>query len=773
MRYDLIDLQGKLKIQGNTGSDSLGLGYSGSNVEWIESQLPGPTYSFLRNSGYNYFIVGATGTPQENAQGLLDVNGNISSIWTGSPAIDNRYTILLMPGQYDFANTPNELVPIEFTDYVGLSSNPYETILRNSLGGMVVNEPNGFDFGLENVYLPGDGYCYSDSTSYPRWKNVAFGGITFDVSTPWSDIRGEYTDILIDEGTNAFYSTSTIDGKFTNITSKSVESIFNAASSIAGTFSNISIGEITTDDSFTSTDTFSGTFENIEINNSSNTLFSSRQITGKFKNIKFKNVSTIFEPGATGIIEGYFENIQVDGATNVFYSLYSISGIFKKIKLKNITSSVLTCGSFNGEIDDFTVLQSSGSTILSTSTTDGTFKNIYVDSSSIFNSNIIFGTFSNINTNNTNCFVGDVATVTIKDSKFLGTFDSFLGTNTYLGFDVQNLIIGNVSDCFRTENLYGKIQDLEFQSCLNFCSSGVLISCTASNIYGKNVGGNFFNSTLGSIEGTLRNINIGDVGGNFFYADLGLNCDVYDVKAKNITGLAFSGGQIIGRKFRNITLGNCSTSVFNVLSFDSPDNYFENIEVGDVGGDFFISSGSLAIFDGTYQKIKAGAITGDFFKTSRAGSEGAVNIRGWYKDIEIVSCDEAFQVSTLLSNQLNNIRIENVKISSCGSIMKLCRVGTASVIRNLWVVGDWSPIQFCGSLENSFIDRSSSPFSEIPTLIASSVIKRSKILSIIEKPIYWNNEELKSIYLSEFNYIGNDDAPFYNVTYNIVDPDIE
>ena len=120
MRYDLIDLQGQFKIQGNTGSDNLGLGYSGSNVEWIESQLPGPTFSFLKNSGYNYYIVGATGTPTENAQGLVDVNGIINSLWTSTPAVDNRYSILLMPGEYDFATTTSELIPVGFTDYIGL-----------------------------------------------------------------------------------------------------------------------------------------------------------------------------------------------------------------------------------------------------------------------------------------------------------------------------------------------------------------------------------------------------------------------------------------------------------------------------------------------------------------------------------------------------------------------------------------------------------------------------------------------------------------------------
>jgi len=770
MRYDLIDLQGQFKIQGNTGSDNLGLGYSGSNVEWIESQLPGPTYSFLKNSGYNYYIVGATGTPTENAQGLLDVNNRINTLWTSTPAVDNRYSILLMPGEYDFIN--GALYPVEFTDYIGLSSDPYHTVFRNTAGGYVVREANGFDFGLENVYLLGDGPCYATDLSYPRWKNVAFGGITFDITYSWIHIRGEYTNIIIENGANAFFAQTSIDGKFSNISAKSVDTLFSSTSNISGTFSNIFIGEVTTStyDSFSCQDNLSGSFEKIEINNSITTIFSSRGITGKFKNMKFKNVATIFAPGASGIINAYFENIQVDGAVNVFYSPYSVSGILKNINLKNITSSVLYCNGFIGQIKDLTVSQSPTSTVLNCSNSiEGVFENINVDSLSIFNSLIILGTFSNINTLNSNCFLGDTITATITDSKFLGTFDSLLLTNTYLGIDVQNLIIGTVVYCLKTESLYGNIQNLTFESCNDFLYNTIMTSCTASKIYGGNVGNSCFYTSGGNIEGYFKNINIGNVGNNFFVTSNLLNCDVYDVKAGNITGNAFFGDQILGKKFRNITLGDCSVHVFTSGSFESPNNFFENISVGNVGGDFFVSTSK---FDGTYQKIKAGSITGHFFKSTFVGGIGSINMSGWYKDIDVISCDEAFQVYGSSNNKLDNIRIENLKIGSCNKIM-CCGVGTSSVIRNLWVVGDWTPVPFGGSLENSFIDKRSFPSSGIPDLTVNSVIKRSKILSILEKPVYYDITNPQNIYLSEFNYIANDNSGFYNYYHNIADPDVE
>jgi len=483
--------------------------------------------------------------------------------------------------------------------------------------------------------------------------------------------------------------------------------------------------------------------------------------------MKFKNVSTIFEPGITGLNDGYFENIQVDGAENVFYSIYAMSGTLKNINLKNITSSVLSLNDFSGLIQDLTVLQSNGSTVLNCSSTiGGVFENINVDSLSIFNSLIIIGTFSNINTFNTNCFLADTTTATIKDSKFLGTFNSFLESTVYLGIDVQNIIIGSVSNCIKAENLYGKIENLTFESCNDFFDTQALTACTASNIYGENVGNYCFHSNAGNIEGSFRNINIGNLGINFFVADQELNCDVYDVKTGNIAGQAFFGDQIIGRKFRNITLGDCSGDVFTSGSFDSSDNFFENIQVGNVSGDFFVSSGK---FDGIYQKIKAGSITGHFFKSTFQGIN-SVNISGWYKDIETISCDEAFQVYISYSNKLDNIRIENVKIGSCNKIMTDCGVGTASVVRNLWVVGDWTPNPFGGSLENSFIDKRSYPSSGIPVFQVGSVVKRSKILSIPQKPI---NSSNTYIYLSEFNYIDNDNSAFYNYYHNITDTDIE
>jgi hypothetical protein len=319
----------------------------------------------------------------------------------------------------------------------------------------------------------------------------------------------------------------------------------------------------------------------------------------------------------------------------------------------------------------------------------------------------------------------------------------------------------------KSESLYGKIEDLTFESCYDFFDAITVNVCTASNIYGGNVGNYCFHSSAGNIEGSFRNININNLGINFFVTDQELNCDVYDVKTGNIAGQAFFGDQIIGRKFRNITLGDCLGDVFTSGSFDSSDNFFENIEVGNVSGDCFVSSGK---FDGTYQKIKAGSITGHFFKSTFVGGENSVNISGWYKDIEAISCDEAFQVYTSSSNKLDNIRIENVKISSCNKIMTDCGVGTASVIRNLWVVGDWTPTPFGGSLENSFIDKRSYPSSGIPAFQVGSVVKRSKILSIPAKPVDYSNS---FIYLSEFNYIDNDNSDFYNIYHNIADTDIE
>jgi len=775
MRYDLIDLQGQFKILGNTGSEKFGIGYSGSNVEWIESQLPGPTFSFLKNSGYNYFIVGATGTPQENAEGLLQVSGSINFLWTDPPTSNNRFTILLMPGEYDFANTPNELSPIEFTDYIGLSTNPYDIILRNSLGGWVIREQNGFDFGLENVYLPGEGSCYAIEQSYPRWKNVAFGGLTFDVgANAWGNIRGEYENIIIEPNTNAFYSTNTINGIFKNIYSKSLNSIFVTNSSLSGTYSNIFIGEILANDySFMSTAELTGNFENIEVNNTTCTLFTSRGILGKFKNLKFKNVDTVFYPGISGMVDVEFENLEAENCNRVLYSdIGTLTGKLKNLVFKNTSTSVLQLTSVVATVENLTLSdQSIITTCLNCQTLIGEFKNFYVENSNLFDcSNSITGTFSNINVKDSSqCFVSPVVNVHIYDSAFLGVISNLLGSGVgNVTCKIKNITCGSVSNILLTEEIYADISNFKFVSAETFLSStSGILSATLSNVYGGSVGLDCIRAVT-NLEGTFRDLYFGDIGGVFFNGPL--LCSVDNINARNVIGEAFCGvGDILDRSFRNIRLGNCGNDVFVNNSFDSDLSYFENIEVGDVAGDLFSTPYK---FNGIYQNISARNITGDFFKSSHLGDNSEINIRGLYKDINVLSCNDCFIVSETNLQSIDYFRLENANIVSCQKFGGLGAFGSYSVIRNLVTEGNWSPLLFGGSLENSLIDKRNRAGSSIPDFDQNNThIKRSKIYSTIAKPVYDNNE---GIYLSEFNYVQISNlASFRNIRHNIDDADFD
>ena len=229
-----------------------------------------------------------------------------------------------MPGEYDFNGIP-ELSPVNYVDYIGLSSNPYNTVLRNSSIGWVIRDGGANDYGLENVYLPGDGRCYSESNTYARWNNIIIGGLTFDANeNSWPDIKGEFRNINILPSADAFFAVNSIDGIFENIYGQGLNSIFRAGNSINGTFSNIFTDGIT-GDSFKSVASIDGYFENIEIYNSPITIFDSRGINGKFRNLKFKSVNQIFVPGITGMVDVDFDGVIGIDCQNILTSISSVS----------------------------------------------------------------------------------------------------------------------------------------------------------------------------------------------------------------------------------------------------------------------------------------------------------------------------------------------------------------------------------------------------------------------------------------------------------------
>jgi len=643
MRIDEINLLGQFKITGNTGNNSQAIGMSGGSTSFIDVVASGGGNSegLVQRSGYNYVIVEATGDAQANGVKLQTAYTNAVTLLgqIGGAAPDNRVSILLTPGDYDFGGDILN-VGNSYIDIVGISQNPLDTIVRASNEFTTIRfNASGIDFGLYNIDLRSGGidqqvafYDNGEGDTYLRIKNVVISG------------NGFYNS-----GTS-FYSFYDLDGEFEDITVLDGCNFALASNSLTGTFKNIKIGDSSY--AFYGLTTLTGTYKNITISNLSNYGFYSSDISGIFENIKVNGGSNIFP----NITNGYFKNIIISGSPTTVFSPAPVSGTFEDIEISNASDAFIA-----GAIG-----------------TDGTFKNIKIgDVVNVFSGGVgnILGTFSNIEIGNASGAFSDAANISgsFKDIK-VGNSSQIFSTYSDLTGTYENITMGDVdggSGFNAGGNMSGSFKNITIGNGVsNFFTSAADLSGTFENIKSGDVLSDAFLAG-NSILGTFKKISVKSGGGNFFQAvgsDInGVFDDIYN-GSSNYT--FYSDGGILTGTFSNVELVNCgrsflgsngtsgyydgfkvgtanfifaeiTTGTYKNIEIGSCNSFFtsggtlgpmsptlvENIEVGESGN--FIST--LDALGGIYKNVKVDSITGDAFSAD-------LGITGTYSNIEVGSC---------------------------------------------------------------------------------------------------------------------------------------
>lgn len=761
MRYDLIDLKGEFKINGITGSDGKGLGFSGSTIDWIDSASVASVGN-LSKSGYNYLIVSATGSPTENAANLRSVSDQANGLF--APSQTDQVTILIMPGVYDFSDAP--LIPYNYFNYVGISTNPYDTIFSNSSVGSVIDDNSDAQWGLENIHLKGDGYCRSGSPNL-FWRNVVVGGITFDSSNAWGQVCGVFKDIRILDLARFAVCTGEISGTFSNIIGGNLLGAFiTTVGGINGTFENIEI--VSVNQIFKSQTYLFGNYKNINISIISSDSFvcGNGSLNMNCDNIK---IGASFADNFTcdGPLYGRYKNFYIGNFGNIFISPVEIEAEFTNINLGEGSGSIFTSPSLSLKIDTLNV---------------GNCQNIFTINSGatlkVKNVNFKGGNFvllPEINANldaefenlnlDTNFFIqgdgGFLSTnmdVKLKNSKI--SFEYFIVNFNNLNCEIDNVMIYSKSSGSQVttigNNINLRINNFECKNTIGgFGNINGYTYITASNVkFGNLVNGAL--SAGSELSGTLYNCKFGDIGGDLIY-NSSVKIDIYGLKAGNVTYRFYfsNNGPIIDRKCIDVFVGDVQWA-FSSPDFGSYNNHFENITIGNCTNDFFTVADS---FDGYYKNIKGKIVGGYFF--SKPVSGGAppapqTKMKGSYKNFEIEGSSNSFQ---FYYNDIQGARLENIKIGN-SNIFFGTRVQDKTSVRNLYIKGAFGDEEtgFFGSLENSFIDSLGTP--QIYEFRAYSVIKRSTILSDYE----FNTRGF--VYLSRFNSLNQSSS--INLFNNII-----
>jgi len=670
MRIDEIDLKGAFKLTGDSGSDSKALGMSGGSISWIDVVAGGGGSSagLVQRSGYNYIIVEATVDSLTNGVKLKDAYIDVATLFNiGTPGIDNRFSILLTPGDYDFGD--NRLnIDTSYIDIVGISQNPLDTIVRASGSEQTIRFDGSHDFGLYNIDLRSGGtgeqvafYDYGSGSTYLRMKNVVISGNGFfDAFTntfAFYDLDGEFEDITVLDGCNFALASNSLSGTYKNINiSNTTYAFYAQSSSISGTYKNIKISNLI-DSALACSSNISGIFEDININSNTNltTIFTSSDLSGYFKNIIISGSnSSVF----SGQITGIYEDIDISTSNNAFRSdSGDINGIFKNIKIGDATES--------------SVFISSNGNVL------GTYSNIEIGNSdnSIFSADISLSInikdlkVGNIGGNafysNTGDLLGSYENINIGNVSNGSIFQSVSGYSILGTF--KNIKVGSAGSCFISDNdLNGNYENIKFSDILlgnAFYAANFILGTYKKISVKSNVNDTF---TSVDINGIFDDIYIGD--SQLTFNSNGItgtfsNIEIVNTTNKSFSSIAISGyydGITIGTSsslifenitsgtFKNIKVGSC-TSFF--IGGNVNPTLVENIEVGVASNNFIYGSDTL---DGVYKNIKVGFVNGKSFF-------GSISISGTYSNIEVVLCSD----SVFYSDYGNiNINANNMIINS-------------------------------------------------------------------------------------------------------------
>jgi hypothetical protein len=695
MRIDEINLLGQFKITGNTGNDSQAIGMSGGSTSFIDvvASGGGSSEGLVKRSGYNYVIVEATGDALTNGVKLQAAYTNAVTLLSqiGTPGIDNRVSILLTPGDYDLGGN-NLSVNSSFTDIVGISQNPLDTIVRASGTFSTIVFDGTMDFGLYNIDLRSgetdEQVTFYDgggtNTTYLRMKNVVLSGNGFfdPVTSYYSfyDLDGEFEDITVLDGCNFAVASNSLTGTFKNIKIGSVDYAFYTPSTgtLTGTYKNITISNLL---EYGFYGIINGTFEDIKVNCNTGTsyIFSAGivgvgTITGYFKNIIISGShDSVFYAQTTGI----YENIEISTAEHVFESADSfIDGTFKNIKIGDVTTGSVFKGSTdvlgtysNIEIGNVITHAFYGSNSLNINIKDLKVGN--VGGNAFFAGTVgLSGTYENIT-------IGDV------------TVDCFVAINDNISGTFKNIIVGNVVNTFFTSatDLSGTFENIKSGDVSSYAFyAGNSILGTFKKISVKSANEIFY-SNSSDINGIFDDIYIGS-SNNTFYSSNTLTGTFSNMEIGNCNRL-FTGANGTSGYYDGITIGSASNNTFEEITtgtyknikIGSCDSFFtsvssnitptlvENIEVGEVtSGNFIHSGGTLG---GTYKNIKVGSVTGKAFY-------GFSDITGTYSNIEVGHSTSA--IFYCEGSTIFDVNVNGAKLTSDSDIFLIYPSGAGGTI---------------------------------------------------------------------------------------------
>jgi len=806
MRIDEIDLYGNILISGSTGSEGQILTYgNGGEFAWgtASGGSGGPTSSYFKTSGYNYVICETVNNGVDpsadaiiNGTNLQNAYNLAKTLDVGTKSATNRVVVLLMPGDYDLSSAQFQL-DTSFVDIVGISTNPYNAVLRSSTQYATLQYTAAVDSSLKNVNLKqGTSLSVDDNSgagdgSYLRWENLILEGNLFSdgYTYAFQNIYGEFRNIKILNNSHHFAAAGNIDGIFDNIEALGTnytQLIFAGAvtplSTLTGTFSNINFNASL--NYFCSNGILSGYYENINILDATIVeIFRGYSINGTFKNITIGGVgiSSAFVANSDGDVSGTFENIQISDAVNAFYSVdQNIYGTYKNIEIYNLTnnafySSFTMSGVFEdikiggnnsqnvfigvgvllGSFKNIEIGDVAGNIFTSDYSIDTTFENIKVANVTgfLFSSQYgpyLQGTFSNIESGDASTPFYSAGTVSgyfsdIKLGNSVGSSGCFRGVNGLIGY-FENIEVGDMPNMnvFHSNGeisaTFNNIKIGESNICFQSESSNLL--GTFENIEFGEAYSYAFNSLGGNIDGTFNNIKTNYPTNEFLVSFNNLTGTFSNIEVSQIKQLCFYGSNQLSGSFKNIKIGDLSLAGHTFYSGTDLTGTFENIEVGNGNSsyDIFKSYGGSII--GTFSNIKIGDNFAYAFFVY-------YNISGYYKDITIGDFGSGY-----------------IFYSSVGSIS----VGTT--IDNLYSITRMYYTQLNGRLINSTIIDSVNSW--YLSMYLSAIVENCKLItnggySIIPSTggVYYNFQVLYTATNGGFdNSSGEQDlmSPNFNIT---------
>lgn len=825
MRFDEIDLIGDFKIQGLTGDSGKAIGFSGSNIEWIDAASGGTPANALSTSGYNYVIVEATGSAVENGNTLRGVMTNIASYINGTLTDQNRFTVLLMPGEYDMLYGELDNIYSSYVDIVGISSNPYDTVISRSDNGGVFRISSN-DLGLYNLYFK-NGYIYEYSAmTYMKWKNIVLGDGVFSGASGVTDMIGEFEDITILGACQFANVTNNIDGIFNNINYIGTGSsgfFFASGGSITGTFSNITSNvrkpTITTY-IFYGGGGISGNFEKIDLYLSNQGCFyTSGNMTGTYRDIKLKSQSSDSFFFASDDANTVFEDIEIGetNSSNVFsINSGTFNGKYKNIKIGRAYSCFVTDTGFESTAKFENIQIESATGYVFSSTTagnlNGTFKNITIgENRGCFFSGLenVYGTYKDITINgNVSGYIAEIQ----PDGCVFWAYNDFLislenltingdvggqvifqyedpGKGDFkLGGTFKNLKLGSVSGTLlghrdTTAAIMGLIVDgLEFNQ-VNDLFPGRISILTASNINFNTIDSIMSGNGGSSIDFTNIKGNTINTG----FQDIFVNNCVRNFEVKNV-GPFFDNYYIEGISqsplFKNIKINN-GTSLFtggNIASVIRPiTGFFEDITIGTASNVFYVSAIEGSMYNFNIRNLNISNASNVFYVVD-TGLPNAVNLfDNLLYNININECTGDFFYGN--TNGFCQTLIENVFIGTASRIMKHSYGGGKQIIvKNLYAKAVYENA-FPGSgvttqttsFKNSIIDMSDRDYGpsadESEFTGPAPTYQRCKLLALAGRRLSTTNSDY--VIYSAFTKLNSDFMGGGALSlYNIQDPDV-